>query len=100
MKLKLSLYGQVVDWASKVGIIGKSTAYRQAKKLQEEAGELVEAIGTGDPELVKMELGDIFVVANILAFQVGTTPDECLEMALNKIRKRKGRIVNGFFVSE
>lgn len=49
---------------------------------------------------LKLEMGDIFVTLIILCKQIGIDPIECLEMAYNKISKRKGRTIRGTFVKE
>ena len=49
---------------------------------------------------LKLEMGDIFVTLIILCKQLGITPAECLELAYNKISKRKGKTINGIFVKE
>ena len=46
------------------------------------------------------EMGDIFVTLIILCEQIGIDPEECLEMAYEKISKRKGRTINGQFFKE
>lgn len=49
-------------------------------------------------EHVKDEMGDIFVTLIILCEQIGIDPVECLEMAYEKISKRKGKTINGQFI--
>lgn len=51
-------------------------------------------------ENLKLEMGDIFVTLIILCEQIGIDPVKCLEMAYEKISKRKGRTINGCFVKE
>lgn len=45
-------------------------------------------------------MGDIFVTLIILCEQIGIDPVECLEMAYEKISKRKGKTINGQFIKE
>ena len=49
---------------------------------------------------MELEMGDIFVTLIILCEQIGIDPEECLEMAYEKISKRKGRTINGQFFKE
>lgn len=49
---------------------------------------------------MKDEMGDIFVTLIILCEQIGIDPVKCLEMAYEKISKRKGKTINGTFVKE
>lgn len=49
---------------------------------------------------LKLEMGDIFVTLIILCEQIGIDPVECLQMAYEKIKNRKGRTIGGSFVKE
>lgn len=49
---------------------------------------------------LKLEMGDIFVTLIILCEQIGIDPVECLEMAYDKIKDRKGKTLHGTFVKE
>lgn len=49
---------------------------------------------------MKLEMGDIFVTLIVLCNQLGIDCVECLEMAYDKISKRKGKTVNGLFIKE
>lgn len=48
----------------------------------------------------KLEMGDIFVTLIILCKQLGIDCVECLDMAYDKISKRKGVTKDGIFVKE
>ena len=47
-----------------------------------------------------MEMGDILVTLIILSKQLDIDLVECLDMAYKKIKKRKGKTINGTFVKE
>ena len=47
---------------------------------------------------MKLEMGDILVTLIILSAQLDIDLTECLEMAYEKISKRKGKTINGIFV--
>ena len=49
---------------------------------------------------MKLEMGDIFVTLIILSAQLDIDLTECLEMAYEKISKRKGKTIDGIFVKE
>lgn len=49
---------------------------------------------------MKLEMGDIIVTLIVLCNQLDIDIVECLEMAYEKISKRKGKTVNGLFVKE
>lgn len=96
----------------------------QARKLQEEANEVLEAaakitqafnMGTGNfypyPELQEHLLdnaldelmdgvGDTLVVLAIICAGQGLDLRECLKYAYYQIKDRKGRMINGKFVKE
>ena len=49
---------------------------------------------------LKLEMGDILVTLIILSAQLDIDLVECLEMAYQKISKRKGKTIDGLFVKE
>ncbi|MDU7925296.1 MAG: MazG-like family protein [Finegoldia magna] len=49
---------------------------------------------------MKLEMGDIFVTLIVLCKQLGIDCVECLEMAYEKISKRKGKTIDGIFIKE
>ncbi|KXA11287.1 MazG-like family protein [Finegoldia magna] len=49
---------------------------------------------------LKLEMGDIFVTLIILCNQLGIDCVECLQLAYEKISKRKGKTIDGTFVKE
>ena len=51
-------------------------------------------------ENLKMEMGDILVTLIILSKQLDIDLVECLEMAYEKIKGRKGKTVDGIFLTE
>nr|WP_233204503.1 MazG-like family protein [Sporosarcina sp. P17b] len=73
---------------------------KQALKLGEEFGELCQGLAKSRPDEVKDALGDMFVVMTILAMQEGVAIEECVQIAYNEIKDRKGEMVNGVFVKE
>ena len=72
----------------------------QFVKLIEEIGELAQGITKGRPEAIKDGIGDAVVVLTILAAQHGVTIEDCIEMAWNEIKDRKGRMVGGVYLKE
>lgn len=49
---------------------------------------------------LKLEMGDIFVTLIILCEDLEINPLVCLEMAYEKISKRKGKTINGNFYKQ
>lgn len=72
----------------------------QALKLMEEVGELAEGLAKDRPERVKDSIGDAYVVLTGLSLQLGLNMEECIELAYNEIKDRKGKMVDGIFVKE
>jgi len=73
---------------------------KQALKLGEEFGELFEGLAKGNENLTKDALGDMYVVMTIMAQQLGFYIEECIEIAYDEIKNRKGRMIDGVFVKE
>lgn len=49
---------------------------------------------------LKLEMGDIFVTLIILCKQLGIDPVDCLSMAYEKIKDRKGKTIGGNFYKQ
>ena len=92
----------VIAWANKPGIdiIKGSTTHAQFVKLIEEVGELAQGIVKSKQDLIKDSFGDVLVVLIILAAQHDLELADCLQIAYNEIKDRKGRKENGVFVKE
>ena len=71
---------------------------KQALKLGEEFGELFEGLAKGNEALTKDAIGDCYVVLTILSQQLGFTIEECIEIAYDEIKDRRGKMVNGVFI--
>src|SRR5690625_3660317 len=74
--------------------------HKQALKLGEEFGELFEGLAKGNEELTKDAIGDMYVVMTILSQQLGFTIEECIEIAYDEIKDRRGKMIDGVFVKE
>lgn len=90
----------VIRWAHDRNILKGSTRKDQMTKLIEEVGELAGGIARGNEGKVKDSIGDVLVVLIILAEQSGTSTTECLNMAWDTIKNRKGKMVDGIFIKE
>lgn len=91
---------KIVDWANERNIIEGTTSAQQLEKFFEECGELARAVAEKDLEALKDAIGDVIVVATVIAAQNGLTTEECIDHAYNEIKDRKGKVVNGVFVKE
>lgn len=112
----------VLEWAEDKDLLHSENADKQFMKFIEEVFEFKTEIDNcvffrkmcgfaEDEELMymkdksltvnsKLEMGDIFVTLIVLCKQLGIDCVECLEMAYDKISKRKGKTIDGIFVKE
>ena len=92
------LITDVTEWHGDRNLIKGSTDQAQFVKLMEEAGELAGSIARGRD--VEDDIGDMMVVLINIAARNNTTLYECLLMAWNDIKDRKGKMSNGVFIKE
>jgi NTP pyrophosphatase (non-canonical NTP hydrolase) len=90
----------VVEWADQKGLIKPENAYSQFMKMVEEFGELGGAIIKRNVENEIEEFGDVLVTVIVLAEQRNIDLKLALNLAYNKIKDRKGKMVDGSFVKE
>lgn len=106
----------VIQWAKEKGILEKATALTQIEKTQEELNETREALFwdsknclhydnskgkvVNTKEEIKDGYGDQLVTLIIGAEMNGLKLEDCLEAAYNVISKRKGKMIDGFFVKD
>ena len=91
---------RIRQWAHDRNLLTGSDPKSQFVKLMEEAGELAAAIARGDQNEFEDALGDMFVVMTILAAQTGADIEECIAVAWDEIKDRKGRMVDGFWIKD
>lgn len=105
------LIKKVEAWGEEKGIVDPYNADKQFLKFMEEVFEFksmfdleeINYVGDGHYilfENTKMEFGDVLVTLVILAKQLGLDWEECLSMAYEKIKDRKGKTIDGVFVKE
>ena len=96
----------VISWGEDKNLIKRENADKQFLKFIEEVFEFKTEMdnlwnfGDCDKHLLKLEMGDILVTLIILSAQLDIDLVECLEMAYEKISKRKGKTIDGLFVKE
>jgi len=91
---------RIIQWAADRKIFSGSSPDRQLEKLNEELGELFEAIDQSDSGGIMDAIGDCSVVLCIVAAMYGMSYGECLEAAWEQIKDRKGEMRGGVFVKE
>ena len=86
-------------WSMQRGIINNSTPLAQFAKLVSEVGELGDNVAKERD--VTDDIGDCLVVLNNLSITNDTTLEECLKVAYNDIKDRKGHMnTHGVFIKE
>lgn len=91
---------EILEWAEPKGLLNPDFAPKQFIKLVEEVGELANAMLKGNKAEQVDALGDIQVVLNILAEQLGFDLDECLKSAYDEIKNRTGKTIDGTFIKD
>ena len=89
---------KVVQWFEERNLIDGSTNKDQFHKLIQECAELSDNICKGKD--IRDDIGDVLVVLIGIAERAGLTLQECLHVAYNDIKDRKGKMVDGVFVKE
>lgn len=89
----------IEDWARDRGL-DKADATKQMLKLMEETGELAQGMAKNKPEQIEDSIGDIVVVLVVLSLQLGLSIADCVRLAYEEIKDRKGKMINGVFVKE
>lgn len=85
-------------WHRDRNLIDGATDKDQVCKLIQEVGELSDNVCKGRD--IRDDIGDIIVVLVNIAERHGLSLTECVELAYNDIKDRKGRMVDGIFVKE
>ena len=100
----MSLYKleeNVIFWAKDRGLLDNITPLdkaTQALKCVSEVGEFANHAARGS--CIKDDIGDILVTLIINAAINDTSIEECLALAWDEIKDRKGKKINGVFVKE
>ena len=90
------LIDKVIKWHQDRNLIKESTDQAQILKLIEELGELSNSVCKGKD--IRDDLGDMMVVMINIMKRNNLTMEECLNVAYEDIKNRKGKIVDGVFV--
>lgn len=83
-----------------IGPTGQATPHGQLAKLREEVEEIAEEVDQRDRDKLRLEIGDAFVVLCQIAAMWDMTVEECAEAAWQKIKDRRGMMLQGMFVKE
>ncbi len=86
------------QWHLDRNLIEGSTDKDQYMKLIQEVGELSDSLCKSKD--FRDDVGDIMVVLINILVRNNLTMDECLKVAYDDIKDRKGKMVDGVFVKE
>ena len=93
-----NLVEQVEQWHWDRNLIDGATDKDQVLKLIQEVGELSDNVCKGQD--IRDDVGDIMVVLINIMVRNQITLEECLQVAYDDIKYRKGRMFDGIFVKE
>ena len=92
-------YEQLIgQWHKDRNLINGSTDKDQYMKLIQEAGELSDSLCKGKD--IRDDIGDMMVVLINIMVRNNLTMQNCLSVAYDDIKDRKGKMVDGVFVKE
>jgi|TARA_B100000902_G_scaffold337785_1_gene338900 NTP pyrophosphatase (non-canonical NTP hydrolase) len=86
------------QWHRDRNLIDGSTDKDQYLKLIQEAGELSDSLCKGKD--IRDDIGDMMVVLINIMVRNNLTITECLSVAYDDIKNRKGKMVDGVFIKE
>lgn len=89
---------KIEQWHFDRNLINGATDKDQVLKLAQELGELSDNVCKGND--IRDDLGDMMVVMINIMVRNQITMEECLQVAYDDIKDRKGRMVDGIFVKE
>ncbi len=92
------LIRKVNKWFEDRNLIEGSTDKDQILKLMQELGELSDHACKGED--IRDDLGDMLVVMLNIMKRNNYTIEECLQIAYDDIKDRRGKMVDGIFVKE
>ena len=94
----VDLINKVVEWHEDRNLIDGATDKDQVLKLIQEVGELSDSVCKQQD--VRDDIGDCLVILINIAARNETTIEDCLELAYNDIKDRKGKMIDGIFVKD
>ena len=86
------------QWHQDRNLIKGSSDKDQFLKLMQEAGELSDSLCKGKD--IRDDIGDMMVVLINIMVRNNLTMKDCLAVAYEDIKDRKGRMIDGIFVKD
>lgn len=93
-------FNPIRKWAKEKGIYDSGDAKTQTLKLVEEVGELAKAVIEKNTDETIDAIGDCVVVLTNLAKLCEVDIEECINIAYETIKNRKGKMTNGTFIKD
>ena len=94
----IDLINKVVEWHEDRNLIDGASDKDQVLKLVQEVGELSDSVCKQQD--VKDDIGDCLVILINIAARNNANLQECLEVAYDDIKDRKGKMVDGIFIKD
>ena len=95
---KLDYEQLIAQWHRDRNLIEGSTDKDQYLKLIQEAGELSDSLCKEKD--IRDDVGDMMVVLINIMVRNNLTMKECLAVAYDDIKDRKGKMIDGIFIKE
>lgn len=92
------LIEKVEQWHVDRNLIDGANDKDQVLKLLQELGELSDNVCKGND--IRDDLGDMMVVMINIMKRNNISLEECLQVAYDDIKDRKGKMIDGIFVKE
>lgn len=93
-----ALTNQVLKWAHDRNLIDGGCPKAQMLKCVSEVGELADNVNKQND--IRDDIGDVLVTLIILAAQHDLNISQCLQIAYDDIKDRKGIMLDGVFIKD
>ena len=93
------LIKNIQNWVSDRNLETQDPRFQMCKTM-EELGELANAINKGSRIGAMDGIGDVVVTLICISMQLGVDFNECLKMAYDEIKDRRGKMIDGVFVKD
>ena len=98
VKSFIGTVNKIKHWHIDRNLIDGSTQKDQVMKLIQEVGELSDSVCKQQD--IRDDVGDIMVILINIVERAGISLDECLDVAYDDIKDRKGKMVDGIFIKD
>lgn len=90
----------IKQWAVKLDFVNGSSVDLTTERLEELVGILYSDLAWDIVPSTKETIGEIQLTISVLCLQLGVDVNECKELAFNKYKNCKGKMVDGSYVEE